>query len=411
MDSYIELERIPTRKDEAWKYTSLNGVLFPKMHLLRPSLAGLSHAPKLQGENSIWSRQLAEWPGPVVVLQRGAINDRLSRLNDAQIRVESSMAQLSKPSVDGEFSNFLDHVVNVSQTSLVRVVIEKNCLQPILFLLLHEGQETSQLINGSGDIHGQLTVYRIQVDIPTEVQAKIFYRFASVAEVESSKSNSLLVQITESLEQKSLLESVVLRDDDLSENLFVSHQQKQIENSQAQNFVCVVGGKSLTRYELKSAVNGPNTETDFNGLYILKGNAHADFSTQLNHQSADQKSSQTYSGVLDEQSKAVFRGEIHIAANCPRTATAQLNQNIVLSKDAEIDALPQLKIDTDDVKATHGATVGQLQDEELFYLQSRGIAKEEARRMIVEGFSRKALEKINDSFMREIVRKHVEAWI
>src|SRR5690606_3383984 len=128
-------------------------------------------------------------------------------------------------------------------------------------------------------------------------------------------------------------------------------------------------------------LNGEGAECALDGLYIVNGKQHVDHHTVIDHASPNCNSHQLYKGVLDGESRGVFNGKIFVRRDAQKTDAIQNNKNLLLSRKAEIDTKPQLEIDADDVRCTHGATIGQLDDEALFYLQARGIGAAQARHL------------------------------
>ena len=121
-------------------------------------------------------------------------------------------------------------------------------------------------------------------------------------------------------------------------------------------------------------------------------------------------SSQLYKGVLDDKSRAVFNGRVFVHQDAQQTNACQLNKNLLLSESAEIDTKPELQIDADDVKCSHGATVGQLNDDELFYLRSRAIPERQARTMLCKAYVGDALVKLKDDRVATYLSSQVEAF-
>lgn len=133
--------------------------------------------------------------------------------------------------------------------------------------------------------------------------------------------------------------------------------------------------------------------TTLNGLYATKDLMKAHFLTTINHHAPHTESDQLYKGILDGESRAKFQGKVFVAPHAQLIRSSQLNKNLLLSKKAQIDSEPQLEIYADDVKCNHGATIGNLDDDQIFYFESRGIAKNKARRMLTHAFA-------NDIFMK-----------
>ncbi|MEP7273271.1 MAG: Fe-S cluster assembly protein SufD [Acidobacteriota bacterium] len=153
-------------------------------------------------------------------------------------------------------------------------------------------------------------------------------------------------------------------------------------------------GSRLARHTLDLALNGQRSESVINGLYVVSDGQHADSHTTIDHMQPNCVSKQLYKGILDGNGRAVFNGKILVREGALHTDSRQLNKNLLLSDEATVDTKPQLEIFADDVKCAHGATVGQLEDEELFYLASRGIDLERARALLTYGFAEDVISKI-----------------
>jgi Fe-S cluster assembly protein SufD len=165
--------------------------------------------------------------------------------------------------------------------------------------------------------------------------------------------------------------------------------------------IAVSLGARLSRHTLNAALTGEHCETTIDGLYVVTDGQHHDSHTQLDHQKTHSASFQLYKGILDGRSRAVFNGKVIVREGALLTDARQLNKNLLLSPEAHVDTKPELEILADDVKCSHGATVGQLEDEELFYLASRGLAPERARALLTYGFAEDVISKIRLKSVRE----------
>ncbi|MGO9230429.1 MAG: Fe-S cluster assembly protein SufD [Bryobacteraceae bacterium] len=152
-------------------------------------------------------------------------------------------------------------------------------------------------------------------------------------------------------------------------------------------------GGALVRNDL-NVVLSEGTEVMLNGLYIVNGSQHIDNHTSIDHAKPHGTSHELYKGILDGQATAVFNGRIIVRPDAQKTDSKQTNKNLVLSDEAVIDTKPELQIWADDVRCTHGATIGQLDAEALFYLQSRGIGKQQARRLLTYAFAQDIVDRV-----------------
>lgn len=146
---------------------------------------------------------------------------------------------------------------------------------------------------------------------------------------------------------------------------------------------------------------GRNASCELKGLYITRGSSRASYSITMNHDCPDCYSNQLFKGLLYDASRADFYGLVKVPAYCIGTEAYQANHNLLLGDDARVSTLPQLEIYADDVKCSHGATVGRLNEEELFYMQSRGISREAARRLQQIAFAAEILDTVPEEIRAE----------
>lgn len=175
-------------------------------------------------------------------------------------------------------------------------------------------------------------------------------------------------------------------------------------NSQFSNHLISLGGL-LSRSDANILLDAPLTYCMLNGLYYLGENQHMDHHTSIDHQKPEGTSREFYKGILDGNSRGVFNGKIFVRPNAQKTDSQQYNQNLLLSTNAEIDTKPQLEILADDIKCTHGATVGQFDEEALFYLRSRGLDLETARCVLIYAFFNDVIERMPHPLLREHVKQ------
>jgi Fe-S cluster assembly protein SufD len=169
------------------------------------------------------------------------------------------------------------------------------------------------------------------------------------------------------------------------------------------NFIShsIATGARLSRNSIRTKLAGEGVECVLNGLYLTRGDQLADHHMVVEHAEPHCNSHEYYNGILDEKSKGVFHGRILVRQPAQKTDAKQTNKNLLLSEDATVDTKPQLEIYADDVKCTHGATVGQLNEESIFYLRARGIGAGTARRMLIHAFAGEIIERVRCTPARE----------
>ncbi|HEY9283574.1 MAG TPA: Fe-S cluster assembly protein SufD [Pyrinomonadaceae bacterium] len=204
----------------------------------------------------------------------------------------------------------------------------------------------------------------------------------------------------------------------LKERARVVHYKRQAEGSSAfhvaathaelaagsaYDLTTITQGARLSRHEITVRLLAEGAECWVDGLYIAGAGQHADTHSTIDHVAPRCASHQLYKGILDGDGRAVFNGRVFVRRDAQQTDAQQTNRNLLLSPDARVDTKPQLEIFADDVKCSHGATVGQLEEEELFYLLSRGLHPELARNLLTYGFAEELVEKIKiDSIKRRL---------
>jgi Fe-S cluster assembly protein SufD len=167
-------------------------------------------------------------------------------------------------------------------------------------------------------------------------------------------------------------------------------------------------GASVSRVDLNARLLGPGANSDMLGLYFGDGSQHFDFNTSQDHFVENTASDLLYKGALDGSSRSVFRGIIRVHPGAQRTDAYQTNRNLLLSPNAHADSLPNLEIQSDDVKCSHGATVGELDAEAKFYLMSRGLSRVQAERLVVLGFLGEVLSRLPLGGVSEKVTRVIE---
>ncbi len=390
----FENKGFPSKKEEAWKYTSLNAFLkndftvFPK------------------NENAIEFAEvkkyfLHEIDTYKVVFIDGVFSSFLSSTTHDGIDVCLMSSALNKPKYKMVIDNYFNKVASKSEslTSLntafanegayINIPKRKVVDKPIEIMYFSTGSETALLVQP-----------RNLIIVGENSHVQIIERHQSL------NSNPVLTNsVTEVFAQKrAIVDFYKIQNDNLQANLidntYVSQQQESVVSVNTFSF-----GGNLTRNNLNFYHFGERIVSNLNGITIIGEKQHVDHYTLVQHASPNCESHQDYKGIFSDQSTGVFNGKIFVEKEAQKTNAFQKSNNILLSDKATINAKPQLEIFADDVKCSHGCTIGQLDETAMFYMQSRGIPKKEAKALLMYAFSNAVIESIKIPELKQRIAK------
>lgn len=245
---------------------------------------------------------------------------------------------------------------------------------------------------------------RLKITLEDNAEATIIERHTG----EGAYWKNMVTEIT--LGQNAKLHHVRLNqdsDDAIQTNLV---HIKTARDAVYDGFSLNIGGK-LTRHEIHAEIAGQGAEVSFNGVNLLNESQHGDTTIVIEHQAPHCRSNQFYRTLLDDKSRCVFQGKVHVHQEAQKTDGYQLSNALLLSPDAEMDTKPELEIYADDVKCSHGATTGQLDEEPLFYLRQRGLSEAQARLLLVQAFVDEVVDKVANETTREEILSITNPWL
>lgn len=232
----------------------------------------------------------------------------------------------------------------------------------------------------------------------------------TVIEVARGHGTYLHNAVTEALVAEGAMLTHVRLQEESAEAFHVNTTYAEVaEHGTYDAFVLTLGSR-LARTEIHARLHGPHGMIHLNGAQLLSGQQHGDITTVVRHDAPECGSRQTVKNVLAGHSRGVFQGRIEVARIAQKTDGYQMNQALLLSPHAEIDCKPQLEIYADDVKCSHGATIGELDQDQLFYLRSRGVPAEEAKAILVRAFLTEAMEPVTHEGARSLLENAIELW-
>ncbi len=376
---FFELNGFPTKKQEAWKYTSLKSVLKEDYSIF----------PKIQQTveyKNIKDYCIHEVDTYQIVFVDGIYASHLSSTTHDKFDACLMSSALNNPKYKDIIGKYFNKVApKESLTSLntafckegafIRVPKSVFAEKPVQILHFSTGSESAVMLQP-----------RSLIVVEENAQIQIIERHQSLT------SNAVLTNsVTEIFaERNAYVDYYKIQNDAGSSSLIDNTFVEQKDNSTVSVHTFSLGGK-LTRNNLNFYQKGEHINSILNGITILEGNQHVDNNTLVHHQQPNCESHQDYKGIFSDRSVGVFNGKVYVDKIAQKTDAFQSNNNILIDDKATINSKPQLEIFADDVKCSHGCTIGQLDEDAMYYLQTRGIPKKEARALLMFAFANEVL--------------------
>lgn len=386
--SFLNAQGLPTRKDEEWKYTNLKTLNEEKFVAVDDVNAKLSAETK----NLI----VAKMPKGFIniVFYNGKYDAELSQTADLpqgakfQETTESSKA-------NAEFIDAFEalNAAYFTKKYTLYVAAETSVPRPVHFLFLSAMEGAAASMSNP----------QVSVEIGTRASAKFVESYFG----QSGEKYFVNSQVDIKLGESSKLTYVRLQNDS-HEAINIGRTNFELSKSSQLHSLAYSTGAQLSRHNLLLELKAAEATAIIDGLYVVRGDQHVDNTTVIDHIVGACTTSQHYKGILADTSRAVFNGKVAIRQDAQKANSEQLNNNLLLSRYAEADSKPQLSIFADDVKAAHGSTVGQLDREELFYLESRAIPPDVAISMMSFGYVSELIYKLEDETMQTWLNKELK---
>ena len=369
----------PAKKDEEWKYTSVSG---EQLAVTR----GVSDPDPTDGNER--AREIVADIGAknILVFIDGVYSEDLSKIDEIPENIK--IADFAQVLDDDTFRSNFGKVVEFDLNGFVAL----NTAFTDQGIFVHVPKNT-------------------KVDTPLHI---VFIgrsetaNFSRILYVGETGSEAEIIEHYTRTEESAYFTNAVV-EVNLADNARLTHTRVQRESHQATHILTseadlnrssvydntnITLGAKLSRHDVNLKFNEEGGEAWIDGLYLVEDGQHTDTHSRIDHKVKNCNSHQNYKGILDGKSRAVFNGKVYVHENASGTDAQQSNKNLLLSNDARVDTKPQLEIFNDDVKCAHGATVGQLEEEELFYLLSRGLNEDLARNLLTYGFAEEIINKI-----------------
>jgi Fe-S cluster assembly protein SufD len=379
---------IPQAKHEEYKHTPISRLL-DKNFQFNTSLVDTNH--------QLRPTEIEGLDAHKVVFVNGLFSEGLSNLNSGEVEIGRLSQSLSQPDLAKHFGSYVK-VDNDAMAAwntaawtdgvCVRVKANQVAAKPIVLYYVADGS------------HEVVTNVRNLFIVERGAQLSVVEKFETIG-----SSNVFLNLVNEAVvEENAGFEYYSLQNDSSNRYQHTTTAISQRKSSRVNTYTFTLAGK-LFRNNLQLLLDGEGIESHMYGLYLLDGDTLADSHTVVDHMKPHSFSNELYKGIMDGASKGVFNGKIYVRPNAQKTNAFQANKNILLTDKAQVNTKPQLEIWADDVKCSHGCTTGQIDEEALFYLQSRGINKETAKAMMLYAFAGDVLEHVANPVLKEHLDK------
>lgn len=363
----FEQTGIPSRKNEDWRYTNIAKNLAPRFYEQKESI--IHDVPEIVLDKR-----------GMIIFNNGIFNKFLSVLPEG---LELDALAI----VDQFFDSFDSLNFGVAITPLA-LKLKKNTVIDFPITIVHLVDEVG--VN-------KIISPRLTVTVEENAKASFLEIFSSTAKEKLQYTTNAVTSFI--LKNNAQIEHVKMQTE-ANSAIHIGLTEAQVYRDSHFNSVTLDFGLLTARHNLSVNLLESGAQAAVHGLFALNKTEHTDIFSTIIHHAPHTTSDQLFKGILSGESHGIFTGKIIVKKDAQQSTSSQLNKNLLLSKKAHIDTQPQLLVHADDVKCSHGATVGQLSQEEEFYLESRGIEKERAKRMLCHGFATDVIFKIENSVIK-----------
>lgn len=392
--TYLDENGLPTVKDEEYKYTGISKKISSNIKHL-----GIATEIATLNEDLISQHPLLIDGINRIIVNNGRYNHRLSSFNEEEIKVKTFAEH------DGE--KLSDHIGKIEKPEKDPFTALNSIAFPDgIFINIPDGTKINE------------PVYLVNYVQAQNDSGSVFPRIY----VQAGKSTeATFIELTIYLDEVPVFTNAV-SEFNIHQNAQIKHYKIQ-DGTKASIEVCNSGSHvhrdatftsvvlslqgDMIRNNLSVDLVDSNCEGNMYGLYLLNGKTHVDNHTNVDHTKPHALSNELYKGIMNDHSKGVFNGKIFVRQDAQKTNAFQQNSNILLSEDATVHTKPQLEIWADDVKCSHGCTTGQLDEEAMFYIRSRGIGKDAAKALLLYAFAGEVLNYIEDEAFKNYCEKLV----
>ena len=383
----------PSKKLEAWKYTSLNSILKEDYSIFPDKEKSISLA-------EVKKYFIHDIDTYKIVFIDGKYSSFLSETTHDNIDVCLMSSALTKTKYKPVIENYFNKIAQQDNLTSLNTAFSKEGAY-IHIPKNTEVEKPIQIINfTTGEESATMLQPRNLIVVDQNAHVQVIERHQSLT------SNAALTNVVTEIfaDRHSTVDFYKIQNDhieaSLVDNTFVEQQSNSVVSVHTFSF-----GGNITRNNLNFFQKGEHIDSILKGITIIEGKQHVDHHTLVHHIEPNCESHQDYKGIYDERSTGVFNGKVIVEKEAQKTNAYQKNNNILMNNKSTINAKPQLEIFADDVKCSHGCTIGQLDQDALFYLRARGIPKKEAKALLTFAFANNVLESVNILSVKSRIKK------
>lgn len=377
---------LPTTRDEDWKYTDLAPIIDISNRWFAAADPAENAVPTIA--DSLASRIDASW---FVIANGSVAPDAAKNAELAGIKL-TQIDEIAAPAPTGAALSDLNAVL-LQKGLQIAVPADARLTKPLGFLCIDEATGTPGL-----------SQVRIELDVAPGAVCEVLEYHVSTGDAPHFSNTVIDLRLGDGARAA----FVRLQNRAHGHMLTARLQVEQGRDSIFEHAAFDLGG-SLTRSDLHVNLAGPGASTELSGLYLAGAHQHIDNHIRVDHRIGPAVSRQEYRGILAADARCVWNGKAIVHVGADGTDAEQANHNLLLSTGAEIDAKPELEIYADEVKCSHGATVGELDEQALFYLRTRGIERDDATRILTRAFGNSIISKLPIEALRDIITETVDA--
>jgi Fe-S cluster assembly protein SufD len=369
----------PNKRQEDWKFSDLN-------QIIESNIKNLNYISEIDNKDNIEQKLIKDFDHNKIFIVNGKIIKTDLGFDD-----ENKITISEDQSIEEDDQrNSLLNLNNAFVVKNYKIDVLDGYLAKKPLIIYH---------NAAKNIESSLVSLRLDINLGKNSALKVINIFN-----EGTNNNLINIRQKINISENSILEKFTL-DHNENNNIRYAHTDIILEkNSHLELFILSKGSKFF-KNDIICSLNDNHGSISLNGIINLNDNKHHEIKTVINHNEENCKSYQLIKTVLNDESKSVYQGKIYVNSKAQKTDGYQLSRALLLNQETEFNAKPELEIYADDVKCSHGSTSGNLDENSIFYLMSRGLSLSQSKELLINGFLQEVAEKISDEKIKQLVKK------